>query len=116
MLPRQGRAWLSRTVCVQCIPAKYCAKIFMRPVGLSSNALAKALHVPTPRISDIVREHHGITANTALRLARYFGGDAWTPLNLQSAHDLRIAEIANQKKIDRGIEPMGRMERQVPHA
>jgi len=47
---------------------------FLRPAGLSVNALAKALHVPTPRIKYVVRERRGVTADTALRLARYFGG------------------------------------------
>jgi len=47
-----------------------------RPAGLSVNALAKALHVPTPRINVVVRERRGVTADTALRPARYFGGDA----------------------------------------
>jgi addiction module HigA family antidote len=80
------------------------------------NALAKALHIPTPRINDVVRERRGITADTALRLARYFGGDAQSWLNLQSVYDLRVAEIANQKKINREIQPMADMEPNAAHA
>ena len=49
---------------------------FLAPLGMSAHALALALHVPATRINDIVREKRGITADTALRLARYFGGDA----------------------------------------
>ena len=74
----------------------------MRPTALSANALAKALHVPAPRINDVVRERRGITADTAMRLARYFGGDAQSWLNLQTLYDLRIAEKGQKKKKSRG--------------
>jgi len=57
-------------------PRRVLREDFLRPRGLSANALAKALRVPAPRINDVVRERRGITADTALRLARYFGGDA----------------------------------------
>src|SRR5271167_46289 len=59
---------------------------------MSANALAKALNVPAPRINDVVRERRGISADTAMWLARYFGGDAHSWLNLQTAFDLRVAE------------------------
>ena len=75
------------------------------PLGMSANALAKALNVPAPRINDIVRERRGISADTAMRLARYFGGDARSWLNLQAAFDLRIAEIENSKRIAREVTP-----------
>ena len=78
---------------------------FLLPLGMSANALAKALNVPAPRINDIVRERRGVTADTAMRLARYFGGDARSWLNLQAAYDLRIAEIANARRIEREIAP-----------
>jgi antitoxin HigA-1 len=71
----------------------------------SANALAKTLHVPTPRINDIVRERRGVTADTAMRLARYFGGDAQSWLNLQTLYDLRVAERANAKRIAREVTP-----------
>jgi antitoxin HigA-1 len=67
--------------------------------------LAKALNVPTPRVNDIVRERRGITADTAMRLAHYFGGDARSWLNLQAAYDLRLAEIENAKRIEKEITP-----------
>src|ERR1035441_9482481 len=86
-------------------PGEVLREDFLRPVGLSANALAKALHVPTPRINDIVRERRGVSADTAMRLARYFGGDAQSWLNLQTAYDLRVAEIANAKRIAREISP-----------
>ncbi len=62
--------------------------------------------VPAPRIDDIVRERRGITADTAMRLARYFGGDAQSWLNLQTQYDLRIAERASARKIDREVTPL----------
>jgi addiction module HigA family antidote len=65
----------------------------------------KALSVPAPRINDVVRERRGISADTAMRLARYFGGDARSWLNLQSAYDLRVAEISNAKRIAREVSP-----------
>ena len=77
----------------------------MVPLGLSANALAKALNVPAPRINDIVRGRRGVSADTAMRLARYFGGDASSWLNLQAAYDLRVAEIASGKRIAREISP-----------
>ena len=60
---------------------------FLRPSGLTANALAKALRVPAPRVNDIARERRGVTADTAMRLARYFGGDAQSWL-LQTMYDL----------------------------
>jgi addiction module HigA family antidote len=72
---------------------------------MSVNALAKALHVPTPRINDVVRGRRGVTADTALRLARFFGADAQSWLNLQAIYDLRVAEIANRKKIEWEVSP-----------
>jgi addiction module HigA family antidote len=89
-------------------PGEVLREEFLRPAGLSVNALAKALHVPTPRINDVVRERRGVTADTALRLARYFGGDAQSWLNLQAVYDLRVAEIANRKKIEREVSPIDR--------
>ncbi|MFM8465483.1 MAG: HigA family addiction module antitoxin, partial [Burkholderiaceae bacterium] len=57
-------------------PGEVIRREFMAPLGLSANALAKALNVPTPRINDVVRGRRGVSADTAMRLARYFGGDA----------------------------------------
>lgn len=79
---------------------------YMKPLGLSSNALARALGVTPTRINDIVRQRRGITGDTALRLARYFGTDAQSWLNLQSAYDLRVAEIAAGDRINNEITPI----------
>ena len=65
---------------------------FMEPFGLSATALAKAIGVTPARINEIVRGRRGITAATALRLARYFGTDAQSWMNLQDRYELSLAE------------------------
>jgi len=86
-------------------PGEVLREDYLLLLGLSANALAKALAVAAPRVKDIVRERRGIAADTALRLARCFGGAARSWLNLQAAYDLRLADIANAKRIERGIDP-----------
>ena len=86
-------------------PGEILRKDYLVPLGMSANALAKVLNVPAPRINDVVRERRGVTADTAMRLARYFGGDARSWLNLQAAYDLRIAEQSSAKRIEREITP-----------
>ncbi len=75
-------------------PGEVLREEFMMPLGLSSRQLAEAIGVPANRISDIVRESRGVTADTALRLGRYFKTDPRFWLNLQVAHDLSAAEAA----------------------
>src|SRR6476619_7333281 len=87
-------------------PGEILREEYLAPLNLTPHALSKALHVTPARINDIVNERRGITADTALRLARYFGGDAYSWLNLQAIYDLRVAEIANRKKIDREVSPL----------
>lgn len=65
---------------------------FMEPLGLSANALATALHVPANRITAILAGSRRISADTALRLAHYFGTSPQFWLHLQNSHDLRLAE------------------------
>jgi addiction module HigA family antidote len=86
-------------------PGEVLQEDFLKPLGMSANALAKALNVPTPRINDVVLKRRGVSADTAMRLARYFGGDARSWLNLQTAYDLRVAEISNAKRIAREVSP-----------
>jgi addiction module HigA family antidote len=86
-------------------PGEVLREDFIVPLNMSANALAKALNVPAPRINDIIRERRGVSADTAMRLARYFGGDARSWLNLQAAYDLRVAEIENAKRIEKEVEP-----------
>ena len=86
-------------------PGEILREDFLIPLEMSANALSKALGVPATRVNDIVRERRGITADTAMRLARYFGGDARSWLNLQTSYDLRRAEIENAERIEREIKP-----------
>jgi addiction module HigA family antidote len=64
---------------------------FMDPLGLTAYRLAKELHISIPRVNDLVRGKRGITADTALRLSRYFGNSAQFWIGLQSGHDLWVA-------------------------
>ena len=86
-------------------PGEILREDFLKELGMSANALAKALNVPAPRVNDIVRERRGVTADTALRLARYFGSSPQFWLNLQAAYDLRVAEIGNAGRIEREVQP-----------
>lgn len=73
--------------------------------SLTVNALAMALRVPANRIGAIVKGQRGITADTALRLARYFGTSAQMWVNLQSKYDLAVAEDELRKRIEREVLP-----------
>jgi addiction module HigA family antidote len=64
---------------------------FMEPLGLSAYRLSKELHISAPRVNDLVRGKRGITADTALRLSRYFGNSAQFWIGLQNGHDLWVA-------------------------
>ena len=86
-------------------PGEVLREDYLVPLEMSANALAKALNVPAPRVNDIVRERRGVSADTAMRLARYFGGDARSWLNLQAAYDLRVAELENARRIEREVQP-----------
>ena len=77
---------------------------FMEPLGLSAAALAKAVGVTPARINEIVRGRRGITAETALRLARYFNTDARSWMNLQDRYELEIAARVKAEAL-RGIRP-----------
>lgn len=87
-------------------PGEVLREDYLIPLGMSANALARALGLTASRINDIVRERRGITADTALRLAQYFGGDAQSWLNLQTAYDLRCADIAQGQAIRQSIMPL----------
>ena len=86
-------------------PGEVLREEFLAPLGMTPRALSKALHVTPSRVTDIVRERRGVTADTALRLARYFGGDAHSWLNLQQSYDLKIATAATMQKIIEQVEP-----------
>jgi antitoxin HigA-1 len=75
-------------------PGEVLAEEFMKPLGLSARALAAELDVPANRITEIIRQRRGVTADTAIRLARRFGTTPRYWMNLQVAHDLSVAEAA----------------------
>jgi len=89
-------------------PGEVLREDYLKPLDMSVNALAKRLGVPTSRLNDIVLERRGITPDTAMRLARFFGGDARSWLNLQVSYDLRSTEIKRAKEIERVVEPLRR--------
>lgn len=74
-------------------------------LGLSANALAKALDVPTNRITAILNGQRGVTADTALRLSRYFGTTTQFWLNLQKTFELRAAELRSGPDIAERVQP-----------
>jgi addiction module HigA family antidote len=77
----------------------------LKQLDMSVNQLAKALGVTAARLNDIVRGRRGVTADTALRLARYLGTSAEFWLGLQLEYDLRVARNARQKDIERAVRP-----------
>jgi len=87
-------------------PGEILQKEFLEPMGLSQNKLAMALHVPARRINEIVLGKRGITADTALRLARYFRMSPQFWLGLQMDYELDVAEDAVEKRIEQEVEPM----------
>lgn len=72
-------------------PGEILREEFLRPMDISSYELAKQIRVPAPRVNDIVLEKRGITADTALRLARFFGTSEEFWMNLQAAYEIRSA-------------------------
>lgn len=84
---------------------------FLEPLKLSQNQLALELRVPVTRVNQIVKGERSITAETALRLARYFGTSADLWLGLQLQYDLDVAADAAAKKIEREVRP-----RELAHA
>lgn len=79
----------------------------MKPFGLSVYALAKELKLTRPRLNDVVLERRAITADTAVRLARYFGTTAQFWMNMQSSYELREAENAIRNIVE-SIAPRGK--------
>jgi addiction module HigA family antidote len=87
-------------------PGETIKEDYLVPLGMSVNALSKALGVGAARLNEIVRGERGVTADTALRLARYFRTSPEFWLNLQSFYDLRIAQAKAGAQISRQVKPM----------
>ena len=86
-------------------PGEILLEEFLKPLKMSANALSIALRIPAPRINDIVRQKRGLSADTALRLARYFGSTAQFWLNLQTAYEFKIVEQQMGTSIQKEILP-----------
>jgi len=86
-------------------PGEILLEEFLKPLELNAHQLAMALRVPPNRITQIIEGERAITADTALRMGRYFGVDAQFWLNLQSTYDLRVAVREHQAEIERDVHP-----------
>jgi addiction module HigA family antidote len=86
-------------------PGEVLSEEFLRPLDMSVNALAMALRVPATRIGAIVKGKRSVTADTALRLARFFGTSPELWMNLQAMHDLTKAKLENGDVIERDVRP-----------
>ena len=86
-------------------PGEILREEFLTPMGLSAYAIAAACGVPRTRIERLAREETPVTADTALRLARYFGTTAAFWMNLQAQYDLEVAEDGNSDELKR-IKPL----------
>jgi antitoxin HigA-1 len=79
-------------------PGEILREEFLKPLGMSAYELAKRLHVPAPRINDIVLERRGISADTAIRLSRFFGTTEQFWLNLQGAYE--VSRVMSEQAAD----------------
>ncbi|MGP6158907.1 MAG: HigA family addiction module antitoxin [Vulcanimicrobiaceae bacterium] len=86
-------------------PGEVLLEDYLKPLGITPNALAIAIRVPASRISEIVKAKRAVTAETALRLTRYFGGDPDFWLRLQARYDRCVAEDTVGATIDREVVP-----------
>jgi antitoxin HigA-1 len=86
-------------------PGEILREEFLAPLGMSAHELALALRVPATRINDIVNERRGITADTALRLSRYFGTTSRFWMNMQASYELEVAEDRLGKTVMREVLP-----------
>ena len=86
-------------------PGETLKEDYLVPLNMSVNALAKALGIGAARLNEIVRGERGVTADTALRLARYFHTSPEFWLNLQNLYDLRLAQQKAGSRIERKVQP-----------
>lgn len=84
-------------------PGEILREEFLTPMKISSYALARAIHVPPPRVYDITLERRGISADTAVRFARYFGNSVEFWMNLQSSYELRLAQNKLRREVEKII-------------
>ena len=89
-------------------PGEILLEEFLKPLGMSMNKLADALHVPANRITQIVEGRRAITGETALRLARYFGTSPEFWLGMQRDYDLAVARDEFEAEVEREVQPRGK--------
>lgn len=86
-------------------PGEILLEEFLKPMGISQYRLAESIHVPARRINEIVLAKRGITADTALRLSRFFGNSAQFWMNLQTRYELESARDLSASSIDQEVRP-----------
>lgn len=89
-------------------PGEILLEEFLKPLGISQYRLSKDISVPPRRINEIVHKLRGISADTALRLARYFGNSPQFWMNLQTWYDLEMEKRKLADKIDKEVHPFKR--------
>lgn len=87
-------------------PGEILLEDFLNPMGITRYRLAKSIGVPQRRIDEICAGKRSITADTAMRLARFFGTDAQSWMNLQAEYDLEVAEMSLAERIAREVKPL----------
>ncbi len=106
MINRPTGGWNLQRVTTH--PGEMLQEEFLKPLGISQNQLALDLRVPSNRIGQIIRGVRGVSPDTALRLARYFGNSPEFWLNLQQLYDLSKARMESAKKIEEQVRPLKR--------
>jgi len=101
-IKRPAAGWNVRRITTH--PGEMLREEFLVPLGISQNALAMKIRVPSTRIGDIIHGRRGITPDTALRLARFFGNSPEFWLNLQQMHDLSKARLELKDTIEREVD------------
>ena len=104
-IKKPASGWNLRRVTTH--PGEMLREEFLRPLGISQNALAMKIRVPATRIGEIIKGRRAITPDTALRLARFFGNSAEFWMNLQQMHDLSKARLELKKRIESEVEVYG---------
>ncbi len=90
-------------------PGEVLLEEFLRPLGLTQYRLAKEISVPARRINEVVRGHRAVTADTALRLARYFGTSERFWLNLQARYDLEVEKDRLGKRLENEVRVLAKL-------
>jgi addiction module HigA family antidote len=96
---------MSRKIIPPIHPGEILLEEFLKPMDLSQNRLAMDIHVPAPRINEIVQGKRRITADTAMRLGRFFGNSPQFWLGLQMDYDLDVAEDNLKDRLNREVHP-----------